>query len=348
MTLPSTADALAILLLSALVLYAVLAGADFGGGVWDLFASGPRSRAQRDAIDRAIAPVWEANHVWLIFAVVILFSAFPPAFSALTTALHVPLTLMLLGIVARGSAYVFRKYGAKDDVSHARWSRVFSIASLLTPLLLGAIIATVCAGELRIVDGMPIQALSNESVSGAYLFAWLTPLSLCVGLFTLSLFAYTAAVFLAAEVTEPELSDDFRIRGLIAGVTTGGLALATALISGPMTPAFSARLFGSWWSLPLQIATAIAALTALRSLFARKHRLARVAVVLQVSLVVVGWGGAQYPYLIAPDVTVHNAATSDALLRVLAPVFWGGTLLLTPALYWLFVVFKAAPNGTRS
>ncbi len=333
---PEPVELVAVLMLTALLLYVVFAGADFGGGVWDLLASGPRAKEQRALIEHAIAPVWEANHVWLIFVIVILFSAFPIAFSALTTALHVPLTLVLLGIVARGSAFVFRKYGARDDVTHRRWSRVFSISSLVTPLLLGAVIATMTAGNLRIVDGMP---------QGSYLWAWINPLSLCVGLFALALFAFLAAVFLTLEADSDALRDDFRLRALLAGLAVGVLALTTALVAGPTAARFSERLFGSWWSWPLQLVTGLASLGALGALWTRRYTEARIAAVTQVAMIVLGWGGAQYPYLIAPDVTLLDAAAPEPLLRLLAPVLWGGTLLLTPALYWLFAIFKTAPRA---
>jgi cytochrome bd ubiquinol oxidase subunit II len=120
------------LLFAALVLYAVLGGADYGGGVWDLLAFGPRAREQRGLIETAIGPVWEANHVWLIFMIVLLFTAFPRAFAALSTALHIPLTLMLLGIVLRGTSFTFRQYHSEDDTVQRRWGRLFAISSVFT------------------------------------------------------------------------------------------------------------------------------------------------------------------------------------------------------------------------
>lgn len=326
-------DVLAAIMLLALVLYAVLAGADFGGGVWDALASGPLAQRQRKLIDDAIAPVWEANHVWLIFVIVVLFSAFPSAFSAIATALHAPLTLMLLGIVFRGSAFVFRKYGATNEGAHKRWSLVFSIASVLTPMLLGSVIATITAGDLHIVDGMPV---------GDFLFAWVTPLSLCVGLFALGLFALLAAVFLTLEADTHDLREAFRVRALSAGAVVALLALVTALVAGPGARPFVDRLFGSWWSWPLQIVTGISAIGVFAMLWRRHFKLARVFVVAQVSLIVIGWGAAQYPYLIAPDVTISNAAAPPAVLNLLAPILLIGTVALSPAIYWLFRVFKQA------
>src|SRR5919206_5323426 len=127
--------------------YVLLAGADFGGGVWDLLASGPRRNRQREVISHAIGPIWEANHVWLILAIVLTFSCFPSVFARLGTVLHIPLTLMLVGIVLRGSAFTFRAYDDEHDAVQRRWGRIFAGASLVTPVLLGVSIGTVAAGR---------------------------------------------------------------------------------------------------------------------------------------------------------------------------------------------------------
>src|ERR1044071_7345089 len=130
-------------MIASLVLCALLGGADYGGGVWDLFAFGRRAREQRALIADAISPVWEANHVWLILVIVVLFTAFPPAFAAIATALHIPITLLLIGIVLRGTAFTFRTYDVQRDDVQRRWSLVFSIASIITPKLLGTILGAI-------------------------------------------------------------------------------------------------------------------------------------------------------------------------------------------------------------
>src|ERR1041385_2079967 len=139
-------------MVASLVIYALLAGADYGGGVWDLFAFGPRARKQRELIAEAISPVWEANHVWLILVIVILFTAFPPAFAAIATALHIPLSLMLIGIVLRGTAFTFRTYDVQRDNVQRRWSLIFSIARMLTPILLGIILGAIASGTISVSD----------------------------------------------------------------------------------------------------------------------------------------------------------------------------------------------------
>src|SRR5436853_3282711 len=141
-------------MLVSLTFYVLMGGADYGGGVWDLLAWGPRTRQQRELIAQALGPVWEANHVWLILVIVILFTGFPPAFAAIATALHIPLTLMLIGIVLRGSAFTFRSYDRREDNVQRRWGRIFAIASLITPILLGLVVGAIASGEIRIRGGV--------------------------------------------------------------------------------------------------------------------------------------------------------------------------------------------------
>src|SRR6476659_10900712 len=142
LTLPEVAAWIIVVALNAYVLFA---GADFGGGVWDLLASGPRRGRQRDVIAHAIGPIWEANHVWLILAIVLTFTCFSPVFARLGTILHIPLTLMLVGIVLRGSAFTFRTYDSQHDATQRRWGRIFASASVLTPVLLGICIGAVAS-----------------------------------------------------------------------------------------------------------------------------------------------------------------------------------------------------------
>jgi cytochrome d ubiquinol oxidase subunit II len=321
-------------ILIALLLYAVLGGADFGGGVWDLLASGPRRAQQRALIERAIAPVWEANHVWLILAVVILFTAFPPAFSAVAITYHVPLVILLVGIVFRGSAFVFRQYGGGGETSTARWGRVFAIASTVTPVFIGITVGAITAGA---------SAPAPERAPDVRDLAWLGSFQILIGFFTLSLFAFVAAVFLCVEADSAELKDDFRTYAIGASLMTGAFALASALAAGPATERFASRLLGSAWTWPLAIATTACALGTLATLWTRRFGVARVLSVAQVALVVVGWGLAQYPVLVGPDLTIRTAAAPAATLNVVWPVLIAGSVLLFPSLYWMLRVFKAKP-----
>src|SRR5260370_11628404 len=179
-------------MISAVIMYALLGGADYGGGVWDLFASGKRAPAQRALIAEAIGPVWEANHVWLVLVIVILFTAFPVAFAAISTALHIPLTLLLIGIVLRGTTFTFRAHDVKRDDVQRRWSLLFSIASIITPVLLGIVLGAIASGTIRVENGVVVSG---------FLKSWLGPFPFAVWFFALSLFAFLAAVYFAVEAS---------------------------------------------------------------------------------------------------------------------------------------------------
>ena len=324
----TAADLLGGALLVALVFYALLGGADFGGGIWDLLAGGARRRAQRALIERAIGPIWEANHVWLVLVVVVLFTGFPAAFAEVSIALFVPLVLLLLGIVLRGAAFTFRTYDRPGDRLQARWGAVFSASSVLAPLMLGTVVGALASGRLRI------------AARGAEPWAWVAPFPLAVGLFAAALFAYLAATYLAVEADEPELQGDFRRRAIGAGVAVFLCAVLGAALSFREAPLVYEGLTRRAWSIPLHLATAASAAAAFAALLRGRVRTARAAAAVQVALIVAGWGASQYPYLMVPDLTLASAsaprATQVALLWALA----GGGVLLFPALYLLFRVFK--------
>ena len=320
--------------LAALVLYALLGGADYGGGVWDLLATGPRARAQRDLIAHSIGPVWEANHVWLVLAVVLLFVCFPPAFARMGTELHIPLTLALVGIVLRGSAFTFRTYDLRHDDVQRQFGRVFAVASLLTPLLLGVVLGALASGRMAAGEAEP------RTFAARFVDPWVAPFPLAVGLFALVLFAYLAAVYLTLETEDRALQDDFRRRALASGVLAGVLALAVFLLAEEGAPTIREGLTASPWTWPLQLVTAALAVTALAALFRRRFVLARICAAAQVGLIVVGWGAAQYPRLIEPDLTLRAAAAPAATLRLVAWTLALGALVLLPSLLYLFRVFK--------
>jgi cytochrome bd ubiquinol oxidase subunit II len=321
--------ALGGVLLVALILYFLLGGADFGGGVWDLLASGPRRAAQRTAIEHALGPVWEPNHVWLILVVVVLFTGFPRAFAALATGLYVPLTLFLLGIVLRGSAFSFRH--ADADRARLTWGRLFSIASVISPFLLGAMVATIAAG--RTGDG-----------SAA---AWISPFALSAGALSLTLAAFLAATYLTVEVTDPALRDDFRIRALAAGATAGVWAGAALVLARREAPLIFAGLTARPFTWPLHAATALAALGALAALYRRRFRLARVLAGAQVALVIAGWAASQYPALVPPELTLATAAAPARTRELLLIALGAGAPLLIPSLWILYRVFKRPPTHLR-
>jgi cytochrome bd ubiquinol oxidase subunit II len=312
-------------------------GADFGGGVWDLFATGPRRDRQREVISHAIGPIWEANHVWLILAIVLTFSCFPPVFARLGIVLHIPLSLMLVGIVLRGSAFTFRTYDDQHDTAQRRWGRIFAGASLVTPVLLGVCIGAVASGRAG-----PLPAAG--SFADRFVDPWLTPFSLAVGLMALALFAHLAAVFLTLESDDPALTEDFRVRALWSGVALFLVAFGALLLAREQAPLMGVGLLVSPWSLPFHVATGLAAIAVLAALWWRRYHLARVAVGLQVSLILWGWGVSQYPYLVPPDLTIEGAAAPAATLRLVLIALGLGIVVLLPSLVYLFRVFKAAPS----
>jgi len=315
----------------ALIIYALLAGADFGGGMWDLLAFGPRSRQQREAIAEAIGPVWEANHVWLILVIVLLFTAYPPAFAAIMTALHIPITVVLIGIVLRGSAFVFRKYDAQDDATHRRWSTIFSISSFLTPLFLGITLGGLASGEIRVQDGM---------VTTGFFAGWTTLFAISCGLFAQGLFAFLAATYMTVETAhDPALQSDFRLRALLSGLSLApAAALVFFLARHHATDLFAGML--DWWAGWLLVATSLAALCALAALWWRAFSLARIAAALQVTLILSGWALAQYPAIVMPDLTIFTSVAPPITLRLLVVALAVGTLILLPSLGYLFYIFK--------
>lgn len=322
------ADLLGGVMIAALVFYALLGGADFGGGIWDLFALGPRARAQRGLIEEAIGPIWEANHVWLILVVVVLFTAFPYAFSAVSTGLFAPLVVLLVGIVLRGAAFTFRTYDDPRDEVQRRWGLLFSAASFVAPLMLGVVVGTLASGRLRVEGGVAYGRL-----------AWLAPFPLLVGLFAAALFAFLAACYLAVEA-EGALQEDFRGRAIGAGLAVFVLALASATASSREAPLVFQGLTARGWSLPLHLATGAAAVGAFAALFGRRYRLARLAAATQVALIVLGWAASQYPYLVVPDLTLASASAPRQVQVLLLWSLGAGALVLFPCLYLLLRVFK--------
>ena len=323
----------------ALNLYMLMGGADYGGGVWDLLASGPRARQQRSLIAHAIGPIWEANHVWLILAITVLFTAFPVAFSTITTFLHVPLLIMLIGIVFRGSAFAFRSYDLPNARTEARWGRVFSVSSLFTPILLGVTLGGIASGRL---------GQTSTSFRAAYLDSWLAPFPLAVGFFALALFSFLAAVYLTVEAVESALREDFRRRALWSGVVVGVMALIVFLLAEEGAPVLRERMANSDWTWPLQIMTAIAAMAAFAALWSRRFHAARLAVIAQATLILWGWALAQFPNLIMPDISIQETAAPSSTLRLLVAALALGAVILLPSFIYLLRIFKSDETRTET
>lgn len=327
---------------ASLNVYALTGGADFGGGAWDLLATGPRRREQRDLVAGAIAPIWEANHVWLILVVVLLFTAFPSVFARLMTLLHIPLTLMLLGIVLRGSAFTFRSYDSKRDSVQRRWGRIFALASTGTPILLGVIVGSIATGALEGPELHPATSFGDTFVR-----PWLAPFPIGVGVLALCLFTFLAAVYLTVEAENDQLRNDFRVRALWSAVAVAAVAVVDLILARTEAPLVWSALTTGNLAMVLRLFAAFACVGAVAALWKRSFRAARAAAAFEVSLIIWGWALGQYPYLIPPDLTVENSAAPAATLRLLLGALALGLLVLIPSLRYLFSVFKEVTYRQR-
>ncbi|MBK8014667.1 MAG: cytochrome d ubiquinol oxidase subunit II [Deltaproteobacteria bacterium] len=320
----------------ALLVYALTGGADFGGGVFDLLASGPRRDRQRALIAHAIGPIWEANHVWMILVVVLLFVAFPVGFAALMTALHIPIVLMLIGITLRGAAFVFRAYGPATP-NWRRWGAVFAASSVVTPILLGVILGAVTSGRMIVDENR--RVVTNFYSEWCALFPW------TLGFMMLSLFAYLAAVYLTLESQhDSELRDDFRRRAMFANAGFGMTAALAALAARTGAPHLFTTLAGTPRAWLMQGVTAFVALAAMAALYHRRFRLARALAIVQTTLVWAAWMVAQNGWILVDALSLEDAASPPSFLRPALVVLALGSLVLVPAFVFLFRVFKVRPT----
>jgi len=314
----------ALIIVFSLIIYILTGGADFGGGVWDLFARGKRANAQRELIAHVLAPIWEANHIWLILIVVLMFVVFPKAYSTILTFLHFPITIMLIGIVLRGSAFVFRKYESDADKMRELFSLVFAIGSIITPFFLGIILGAIT------IEQPSLEAL---------LWSWFQPFPMFCGLLTLMVCAYLAAVYLINETLDPALKQDFRIRALISGSILLILTLLGTLIAFFEAPILFHELVLGEYSIPLQILTIVSAVVALVCLKKNEFKLARIFAMSQVVFILLGWMITQYPDLIAGHLSIAAAAAPKNVIVITLVILGVGSLLLAPSLAYLYIVF---------
>jgi cytochrome d ubiquinol oxidase subunit II len=328
----SLAEILAGALLVSLTFYALMGGADYGAGVWYLLARGRSAGPHRVLIERAIAPIWEANHVWLILVVTLLFTAFPPAFALITTTLHIPLTLLLLGIVLRGSAFAFHGHEISRAAFHPYWGRLFASSSVITPVILGTILGTVASGSLLIAP---------DDFWVTFVRPWLSPFPVAVGLFALAAFTYLGAVYLTLETQDRSIREDFRRRAIVSGLLANALALVVFILSRVGASAIWDGLTGSWWSVGLLALTGMSGMASLLLLWQRRYYAARAMVVVEVTLFIWGWAFAQYPYLVEPSLTIQEAAAAPSTLRLVLLALIVGAIILFPSLFYLYRVFKA-------
>ena len=311
------------------IAYAVFGGADFGAGIWDLIAGSPEKGKQpRALLERSIGPVWEANHVWLIFVLVYLWTAFPEAFVSIMTTLYIPMMLAGLGIVLRGSSFAFRKWA-----SHLRYRMLFGIgfaaSSLVTPFFLGAVAGGVASGRVPL-----------GNAAGDPWTSWLNPTSMLGGTLAVVVSAYVAAVLAARDAARSDrldLASYFRARALSAGVVAGLVATIGIFVIRADAPVLFEGLTDSYGGVVVLVSVA-AGTTSLVAIYLRKRQLSRIAAVAATVTILWGWGLGQYPWLLPDVLTIEEGAATDAVLVALLIAFAGAALLAVPALVWLYTL----------
>ena len=329
----SKAEAVALVLWVSLTLYAIFGGADFGAGLWDLLAGdAERGARPRAFIDGILTPVWEANHVWLIFVLVIAWTAFPDAFASVMSTLYVPLCLAALGIVLRGAGFAFR-HVARELRARRATGAAFALSSVITPFFMGTVAGAIATGRV------PAEG------AGDRLTSWLNVTSIGIGLLLVATCAYMAAVFLTSDARragDAELEGYFRRRALAAGGVAGALATVDLILLSEHAGDLFDDLVGS--ALPLVILSALCGTGALVQL-ARGRRSPRPLAVGALASVILGWGIAQRPDVLPGALTIDQAAAPSATLTALLIVTAVATVTVVPALALLLTLHQRATLG---
>lgn len=315
-------------------LYALLAGADFGGGFWDLLAGdAERGAGPRDLIEHSVGPVWEANHVWLIFVLVVLWTGFPRAFAPIMSTLAVPLTLAAVGIILRGSGFAFRK--ASITLSTRRvFGVTFAASSVLTPFFLGSVVGGVASGRVPATG------------TGSLVSSWANPTSMLGGVLAVVVCAFLAAVYLTADAAAQGLDDltaYFRSRAIASGVVAGIVAAVGVAVLHADASRLFAHLTGR--ALPLIVLSGVAGGVTLVLLRRGGYAVARITAAIAVVAVIWGWAAGQYPYLISGRVTIAQAQGAHATLQALLAIVIAGALVIGPALAWLLLLARRGELG---
>ena len=319
-------DAVAAILLIGIVAYAIFGGADFGAGFWDLVAGGARKGARpRSVVNHSIGPVWEANHVWLVFILVVLWTAFSTAFGSIMLTLFVPLSLAAFGIVLRGSSFAFRKEVTRVS-SQRNFGAAFAISSVLVPFCFGAVAGAVASGRV------PAGGVAGDRWS-----SWLNPTSILGGVLAVTVCAYLAAVYMvwdAHRFAGPDMEEYFRRRAVGSGIVAGVVAFAGIFVLRADADYLYDRLTGV--ALPIVILSGLCGIGSLVLLLRHNHRGARLLAIGAVATVIVAWGVAQWPYLLPESLTISDAAAPDATLASVLVVFGLAVVIILPALGLLF------------
>jgi cytochrome bd ubiquinol oxidase subunit II len=321
------ADVPAILILVGIAAYIVLAGADFGAGLWYLLAGpGPKGRPVRNFTYHAMAPVWEANHVWLIFVLVVTWTAYPTAFGSIASTLAAAFFVAAIGIIMRGTTYALRSGAEPDRESEGVTGFIFGASSVLTPFALGAAIGGIASGRVPV-----------GNAAGDLATSWLNPTSIMTGVLAVATSGYLAAVYLAGDATrsgEEQLARTFQRRALIMGLVAGALAIAGLVVLRSDARALFDDLT-SGAGIVAVIASAAAGVLTLALVRAERYEPARFSAALAVAAIVAGWGIAQSPDIL-PGLTVRAAAADHSTLVALLISIAAGFIVLLPSLAMLF------------
>jgi len=324
----SSADAVAGVLWVGVTLYAVFAGADFGSGFWALLAGGgERGERPRALIDWAIGPVWEANHVWLIFVLVVLWTAFSEAFGAIMSTLFIPLSLAALGIVLRGAGFAFHRVAARERGRRLA-EGAFAIASVLTPFFMGTVVGAIASGRVPV-----------GNAEGDPLTSWVNAVSLLIGVLFVATGAYLSAVFLVSDARrfgDPELERYFAARALGASVAAGAVAIAGIFV----LHADARYIYDGLTSegLPLVLLSLACGAGALVLLWRKARRGIRPLAVGAVAAVIWGWGAAQYPYLLPETLKIEQGAAASETLTAVLVIFGVAVVVVLPAIGLLYTL----------
>lgn len=335
------ADTLAGVMWAGVTAYALFGGADFGAGFWDLVAGGARrGERQRRLIEHSIGPVWEANHVWLIFVLVVMWTCFPSLFGAVASTLYIPLTLAAFGVIARGSAFAFRK-AVVATWQQRIFGAAFAFSSVITPFFLGAAAGAVASG--RVPPGIG---------AGPPVASWWNPVSVMTGAFAVVVCAYLAAVYLTADARrsgDQVLVAQFRARALGAGVAAGLIAgLGLALLHQDAAALYHGLFHRG---LPLVVISGLAGAVCLILLYRGHFLVARATGATAVATVLWAWAAAQYPHLLQPGLTIAQASATRAVLLATLISLGVGAALFVPSIVWLYSIFQrsgAAPGAHQA
>lgn len=324
------ADLVAVLLFVGVIAYALFGGADFGCGFWDLTAGDANRGAHlRHQIDKSIGPVWEANHVWLIYILVFLWTAFPQPFAAIMNTLFVPWLLVGLGIVLRGGAFAFRKFSSSFREARLHGA-VFATSSVVTPFFLGMIAGAIASGRV------PVDS------TGDIVSSWTGPVSWIGGILAVLTTTFLAGTFLAADARRSgneNLAIEMGRRSLIAGGITGAAALGAAVIIELDAPTLASGLHGR--GLPLILISAIAGSVSMWRLWSHDFARARIGAIIAVAAIVVGWGVGQYDWILVDQVTIDGGIGARSTQVGLVIVFLMAAVTAVPALVWLYVLVNS-------